>query len=212
MGKRFYMLIAISLLILLGIGSASAITATNPWVWLGVEQAKMAASDDKDYVVAYVNGEPVTKGEITSWQNVIKWGNRISGSNQPNSVHDAFDDLIKSKSIIAIAKKEGLWPTDEETREHIKGVRESFELIGGEAKEELEYYLDGLGLTEDEFFEEYSFEDYRRSLAVGRYWEKMCAEYADEQPDKQIELVDRQVRNMMDNAKVEIVDPMLRKR
>lgn len=172
-----------------------------------IEQADIGWPEDETKIVAYVEGEPVRRGEIEKRQQIIEFSNLVTSEKQPDSRYDALEHLVVEKVLASRAKEEGLWPTDEEVKSHIHMVRESFKSMGGEAQEQLTSYLDGLGLTEDEYFEDYAFEEYRTSLAMGRYTsEHLITNFAHEEPHIQSELMDRELEKIRQEAEVQVID------
>jgi len=70
----------------------------NPWNWLGKEQAKIDAVAEKDVIIAYINGEAVTKGELSFWQLMVEFGNRLGGIEEPTDVKTVFYEHIVPRS------------------------------------------------------------------------------------------------------------------
>lgn len=208
--KSKTLIIALSVLLVAvcGVGFALA-KSDDPWNWLGKEQAKTDALEEKDVIIAYVNGEEVKKDELAFWQQMVEFGNRVSGIEEPTDAKTVFyEHIVPSKAVIAMAKKEDLWPTDQETREHIAEVRQAFELLD-EAKEQLQSYLAGLGISEKEYFEEYAFENYRQALAMGKYREKIAEQFDGKPPHEVMVQVEAHMENLKEQAEVRVVHPLL---
>lgn len=203
------LIISLSVVLLLcGMGLAIA-SGGKPWFWLGEERAKINAMPGADAVVALVEGEEVTRGDLIYWQRAVELGNRVSGMEEPTDAKTVFyEHIVPMKAAAALAKKEGLWPSDRETREYIAVIRSQFEM-SGDAQAELEDYLTGLGMTEDEFFGEYAFEGYRQSMAMGYYSQKISAQFTGKSPDEVMALTQSHMADLGAKAQVRIVDPSL---
>lgn len=192
------------------VGVVTASVAENPWTWLGTEKSKIDAVKNKDEIMAYVNGEPVTYGDLVHMQTMIEFNNRVVGASEPADAAAAFVRLTKSKVITSVAKQEGLWPSDEQTREHIKAVRDSYSILGGDAKKELDQFLRGLGISEDEYFNSYAFEGYRAALATGLLRAKIASKYEGMAPEEVEQRIDKEIQSMTESAEVKILNAALK--
>lgn len=204
------LIIALSVLVVLicGIGFATAYS-DNPWEWLGREQTRIDATKEADETVARINGEVVTKGELMFWQRMVEFGNRVSGADEPTDAKTVFyKHLLPSKVVASAAKSQNLWPTERETKDYITEVRQAFESLD-EAREELKNYLAGLGLSEDEYFEEYAFENYRQGLAYGNYRQKIAQQFKGKEPQEITTQVEAHIAELIEQAQVKTVDPLL---
>lgn len=207
--RRIIAALCILLMAVCGMGFAIA-HSDDPWSWLGREQSQIDAWDEKDEIVAYVNGEAVTKGELLFWQNMVEYGNHVgSGTEQPTDAKTVFHEhVVPFKAAVVMAKKEGLWPTRAETEAHIAQVRQSFEVANEEVKEQFSRYLAALGLSEKEYFEEYAFENYREALAAGKYRERLALQL-DVDGKAPHEVWDRIAAHLKEKAEVEVVHPLV---
>lgn len=210
MQNKRVVIVALSVLLvsICGVGFAIAYS-DNPWNWLGKEHAKIDNLKGTDEIVAYINGEAVSKGELIFWQKMTEFGNKTSGTDEPTDAKTVFyEHVLPSKVVANAAKKQNLWPNDQETKEYIAEVRYQFELLD-EAKEQLKSYITGLGLSEDEYFEEYAFEYYRRGLANGKYREKIAQQFDGKLPHEVMAQVEAHLENLKSQAQIEIVHPLL---
>lgn len=210
MQNKRLVIVALSVLLVAMCGMGFAIAqGDDPWNWLGGERAQIDALDEKDEIVAYVNGEAVTKGELVFWQRKVEYGNQVSGgSEEPTDAKTVFyEHVVPAKVAVIMAKKEGLWPSDAETQAHITEVRQAFD-EHTETKKQFRGYLAGLGLSEKEYFEEYAFENYRRALAMGKYHEKLAQQFdVDGKPPH--EVWKRVEAHLKEKAEVDVIHPSL---
>ncbi|HCX04075.1 MAG TPA: hypothetical protein DHM42_06265 [Clostridiales bacterium] len=117
-------------------------------------------------IVAYVNDIPVYEHEIIERiqinKAILNAMKAVDSSSSLSWGSNPFDFVYKEKFILNYAKTNGIRVSQEELEEYIsieKASRQS-----EEAKELFKRYIDGLGVTEEEFYSEFAPPLYKENI------------------------------------------------
>jgi len=164
-------------------------------------------------IVAQVNGEDVLASDLVRQKAFLE----KQGSNKilPFDVTEdsVIKDVIKEKTIIAEAKKRGLFPTPLEIDEYIKWQRNMLKEALSDTenpaqqtmnKDVWDSYLSGLGVIEQEFWTNIAPEEYAKGLTTVKLRNSIIKDV----PQKDAtQAWDSFTEKLISNAKVTVINP-----
>ena len=188
------------------------------WKTVGVKLKEIYGSSiEKQIVVAKINGEDVTKQEIQIKKAYID----ILGKEL--NLDPLIDEITKDKVIISMAKKRGLYPTQDETLEYMKTIYEDYTKfiadgaqIHKESWQKFQDILNGLEMTEDEYWKNENIaKEYRILFAHAKLKNAIAEELGvkiqqlktKEEIFKNDDKINKVISDSQKQAKVEILDP-----
>ena len=228
LNKKIYIFISVIALITLLVNSVhastdpvnSAIDASNKCKWkaMGLKLKEIYSSNlEKQIVVAKINGEDVTKQEI----QIKKVYMDIHG--KEFNLDLLIDEIIKDKVIISMAKKRGLYPTQDETLEYMETIYEDYTKfiadgaqIHKESWQKFQDLLNGLEMTEDEYWKNENIaKEYRILFAHAKLKNAIAEELGvkiqqlktKEEIFKNDDKINKVISDSQKQAKVEILNP-----
>lgn len=228
LNKKIYIFISVIALITLLVNSVhastdpvnSAIDASNNCKWkaMGLKLKEIYSSNlEKQIVVAKINGEDVTKQEI----QIKKVYMDIHG--KEFNLDLLIDEIIKDKVIISMAKKRGLYPTQDETLEYMETIYEDYTKfiadgaqIHKESWQKFQDLLNGLEMTEDEYWKNENIaKEYRILFAHAKLKNAIAEELGvkiqqlktKEEIFKNDDKINKVISDSQKQAKVEILNP-----
>ncbi|MBE0447030.1 MAG: hypothetical protein IBX64_02825 [Actinobacteria bacterium] len=111
--------------------------------------------------------------------------------------------------MVKEAKNRGIKVTDSEVKDFIKKMRASMAQMPDEEKQFFNDYLQGLGMSEDEFWSSKEvFNGYKKGLYIGRLREQFMKDAnTSEEIRKANSEFEKFENNLVEGTKIEIVDP-----
>lgn len=163
--KRLILAAAGLAAILVFVFVSTALGQPSPYAIVG--DAFRRATGHEAEVVARAGGVPITRTEYLRALALRDLNNTLSADKRPTDPASVLRDALRLKLVAREAERRGLSPTPAEVDVYIAQVRSS--VPSNEARTQLDAYLAGLGLTEDQFFSsDATRQDYARQLAVSR--------------------------------------------
>ena len=170
--------------------------------------------ENKNDVVAIINGEPITK------EQVLMKKYELSLSNKNISIEDVQEAVTFDVVLVQVAKEQDLYPMDEEALEYVDVLRGIYEeglreVPNNEYLRGMSDYIKALGLSEREYWENDSVvNSYRNLLAIGKLREKMAIEWGytedklvtTQQIDEFMSTFEGFINHYVSQAKVTITD------
>lgn len=207
MKKRIMMLISIICVLAIGIaGSVYAIQKLNMFQW-GQNQKEIVSSQAVEKSVAVVNGQPISEASFENY----KAG--LANANGTFSDKDVLNKLIRQELIKQEIQRLGYKVTDEDVAAFND---ERFALLNEDpaAYKIVKDYVDGLGITMDEYKEQ-SKEISKTALLANKFKADLQTKYQQDNPESSVHAKAEQEQNfevyleqyidgLYENAKIEI--------
>lgn len=174
MKKKFFFIIALSIMLILGI----SLLASGQTMWQLIGQRDLHAEKDNDMtVIARIQGEEfaVNSGYL---ENAYYYYQRTQ---DPMNEAEVREFYVANELLYREAQAQGLSTGPEEVNAYIAELRENLS-SDPEGYAEFSDYLGGLGITEDEYWESH-FEDYQKELTIEKLGNRLLDNYFSQYPD-----------------------------
>lgn len=213
MGKRSTIIsIAITLLIISGIvaGATANLSTKTIDKDLAIKFGEIIkeyndSSDSK--VVAKVNGIEIYEKEILKRRNIGKLSSDNKKSNK-----ELILDAAKTQLLLLEAKRRSIAVSEDKAIAYAQKEKEMI-YENPETKEALLAYINSLGLTEDEYWNNYTIKEVQKMLTIAELNEQIANEELKDiqisevgKKSKKQEIVDRFKEQIIKNARIEILD------
>ena len=162
--KPFYSLISVIVIAILA-GSIVYATSLSD---RGKEIGKQSADIEKngsDRIVATINGEKIT-------QKVFDKNKYVFNLNHTYTDKEVLDKMIERRVLFAQAVSEGLEVGDEEVSAAVEAVKTTVE----QDKEQAEFlssYLEGLGISDEQYWTEIVPKEYKQVLTIDKLYQQL---------------------------------------
>ncbi|MBV4447904.1 hypothetical protein [Clostridium tyrobutyricum] len=108
-------------------------------------------------VIATVDNQPIT-------ENDLKIKEIFNDNNLSND--KLLDNLIRDKVLFTDAKNQNLVPSDTEVQNRVNEVRKQIQQNDTNALKKIKEYQNGLGISEDEYWNKIVFNKYKESITI----------------------------------------------
>ena len=171
---------------------------------MGIRMRKVSNDPEKDKIVILVNGQAITKEEVE--------GKKIVSEFSSIPIKDQLNKLIRERVMSLEAVRLDIKPDKKKLSSYIEETREF--LKTGEAVA-INAYIEGRGITQDEYLELLEEEQYKIEQRVA-LWESVrsVSEITEESKkrgvsfgDVDYEYYEKYVDELMKNADIEFLDP-----
>lgn len=108
-------------------------------------------------VIATVDNQPITENDLK-----IK---EIFNDNNLSS-DKLLDNLIRDKVLLSDAKNQNLVPSDTEVQNRVNDARKQIQQNDTDALKKIKEYQNGLGISEDEYWNKIVFNKYKESITI----------------------------------------------
>lgn len=188
-------LIVLSIMLVLITGSL----AFSKSKYEAMGEAVKLQSEKSQILIATVNGTPITSNDIE--KNFIRSSKLES---PPKTKEQIFDRKVKYIVVVQEAKRLNLYPSDEEVKDFLSQLQEQFS-NDENLNKPVNEYLNGLGLSEDEYFKEH-FEGYREKIAYGNLM-KYVTKDIEGTNDEMNKVFNEYVNDLVNKAEIQLLDP-----
>ncbi|MDK2800128.1 MAG: hypothetical protein PWP27_1952 [Clostridiales bacterium] len=157
-------------------------------------------------VVAKVNDIKIYEKDIQKRRDI----NKISKKTQTDK--EIILDIARTQLLLNEAKNRGIDVSEDEARTYAKKEKEMI-YKNPETKETLIAYINALGLTEDEYWNNYTIKEIQKMLTISALNRQIADEILagsdipiNEKAKKQREIIDNFKSEIVKNAKIEILE------
>ncbi|NPV29525.1 MAG: hypothetical protein HPY58_07700 [Firmicutes bacterium] len=164
--KSYPKIVGLGLLafILVGVafGSSKLFSFPRPEFLVGQKLRENESIPDKDKIVMVVNGMPVTKKDFENQRALLSF------ERESVSDDEVREKIIEKTVLYEEAKKRGLTVSLEEAKQFSQRMKK--EAFGSDVEnpELIKNYIEGQGLTIDEFFDKVAPPLYQQALSIGK--------------------------------------------
>jgi|LSQX01.1.fsa_nt_gb hypothetical protein len=204
-------IISYSLLVVLLLGSITYGIANNRYSIeeltvevskkLGNLVAKYDVNEEKGDTVAIANGIEIYEKDVEKFRQINDF------FNMHVSEEEILQQTIRNKLLLKEAEKRNIKIDLAQAKEYAKLERESLEK-DPEQKEIRQAYIKGLGLTEDEYWDEYTVEEVHRMLTVAELYKEIVNEKTtdDITEAERNKIIAEYEQKLLENVNLEILD------
>ncbi|MEM3486048.1 MAG: SurA N-terminal domain-containing protein [Candidatus Methanomethyliaceae archaeon] len=185
---------------------------TSLWHELGERFKLSNAPENKNRVIARINGEEATLAEFLDRKAILQAKAKSEGKDESQvSNRDAFNLVVSFKVQVAEAKRRGINVTEEEVdrliqQQRTNATNSSVVKVDPDA---LPAFLKGLGISEEEYWGKYLRSKYRDSLYLIKLRQIIYNQLPGGSIQDQYKAYDAFVNQLLNNARIEILDHSL---
>lgn len=148
-------------------------------------QARKYKDDLKnEKVIAMIGTEQVLYKDFALKKIMLESKAEINKSKKPTN-KDVFQVLKEDKISALMAKEIGVYPTEAEVKEYIKNMRKA--ISESDNPEALIYFTQNYGISEDEYWNEWSVPLYKQDLISIKLGNALASEVPEEKDDSKEE-------------------------
>ena len=168
---------------------------------LGNLVAKYDVNEEKGDTVAIANGIEIYEKDVEKFRQINDF------FNMHVSEEEILQQTIRNKLLLKEAEKRNIKIDLAQAKEYAKLERESLEK-DPEQKEIRQAYIKGLGLTEDEYWDEYTVEEVHRMLTVAELYKEIVNEKTtdDITEAERNKIIAEYEQKLLENVNLEILD------
>ena len=162
--KPFYILISVIVIAILAGGIVYATSLSDRGKEIGKQSADIE-KNGSDRIVATINGEKIT-------QKVFDKNKYVFNLNHTYTDKEVLDKMIERRVLFAQAVSEGLEVGDEEVSAAVQTVKTTVE----QDKEQAEFlnsYLEGLGISDEQYWTEIVPKEYKQVLTIDKLYQQL---------------------------------------
>lgn len=164
------------------------------------EALNKAVIPGNELIIAYVNDEPIFLNEFNYYKAFDQQKAKELNELVPNN-RIIFDQLVKRKINVELAKKQGLYPSEKDINNYINEQKEMMK--NKEMSNDLFYILKGWQISENEYFDLMKG-IWADSIAISNWFERNYAPLLSITEDQEKDEKANEI--VMQNSKVEIVE------
>lgn len=164
------------------------------------EALNKAVIPGNELIIAYVNDEPIFLNEFNYYKTFDQQKAKELNELVPNN-RIIFDQLVKRKIKVELAKKQGLYPSEKDINNYINEQKEMMK--NKEMSNDLFYILKGWQISENEYFDLMKG-IWADSIAISNWFERNYAPLLSITEDQEKDEKANEI--VMQNSKVEIVE------
>lgn len=177
-------IITLAIVLIVAISCSTIIFANNSDLGTSLKskfsnfgKINMKYSKDQDKTVAFtVNGEDITLSQFNKRKELDEQAGKTNIKDS-----DVIKSIVKNKSLLTEAKKRGIVISDEEAKS--KSLQEKEKLYdsatSNEDREAVLEYITSLGISDDEYWNDYNVKQYKDYLAVNALYEQVTKDAED---------------------------------
>jgi len=119
-------------------------------------------------------------------------------------------EMAAKELMLQLADEEGVAASLEDGAQRARQLREKLESQPGQVQEQHMRMLDAMGISEDQYWEDYSPPEYRDMLSIERFINKLTTEMKTNQPDvitSAKQLKEDLLKRAVDEQRIVVLDP-----
>lgn len=164
-------------------------------------------------VIAKVSGEPVLYKDFVMRKVMMETKAQIKNLPQPNN-QDVFDAVVNDKITALLAKKYGVYPTEDEVKSYINQIRNSVSQSDNPGI--ITFFTNNLGITEDQYWNKWAVPLYTQDLINIKLGEVLAEKVTQKAGESKADYEKRVKENYTEvkesaskNVKIEIINTSL---
>jgi|GEM_PF-1303842 len=194
-------MIVIVIVLILGTGSVYAWMSIKNGIEIGEAQAEINKQfETNNEIVASVNGYEITKESFEVYKSIMSQTGDYGDE-------ELLDKLIEKKLMYSEAVAEGFTVTDDEIEAAIEDAKSLLVLEENiEQYNFLKQYIEGLGITEEQYWTEIVKPIYRETFTINKLTERLRANYDKENSSIDSQSTDGGFSDYLSKYKEDLVD------
>lgn len=166
--KKFLYSAIVVVLVMIASGVVYATSISDKGKEIGQEEAENNKNDSES-IIAIVNGTEISQKSFNSYKIMLNQNHKYSDK-------EILDKMIERIVLFNKALSGGFEATDEEVVDTVAEVKSVF-VQDEEQYKFLKDYLDGMGVSEDQYWGEIVPEEYKQVLSVNKLYDSLRNEF-----------------------------------